>query len=105
MTPYENLANTIVIQAARDYLTETKVLKKLLSQEPSPDHPKPLEQDGDDKEWKEKVIREEWEDKCDTHRFNLASIERFFHSQWYQMLTDADGDAIFQKLKQEADKI
>lgn len=66
---------------------------------------KPLEQDGDDKEWKEKVIREEWEDKCDTHRFNLASIERFFHSQWYQMLTDADGDAIFQKLKQEADKI
>lgn len=105
MTPYENLANAIVIQAARDYLTETKVLKKLLSQEPSPDPPKPSEQDGDDKERKEKGIREKWEDKCNEHRFNLASIERFFHSRWHQMLTDVDGDAIFQKLKQEADKI
>ena len=102
---YEKLANAIVIQAAQDYLTETKALKKLLSHEPPPDPPKPPKQDGDDKERKKKGIHEKWEDKCNGHRFELASIERFFHSQWRQMLTDADGDAIFQKLKQEAEKI
>lgn len=35
----------------------------------------------------------------------IPALISTINSRWHQMLTDVDGDAIFQKLKQEADKI
>ena len=32
------------------------------------------------------------------------SIERFFHSEWYQLLTKVDGDMILQALRMEVQK-
>ncbi|MCD7724508.1 MAG: hypothetical protein LUI12_02990 [Clostridiales bacterium] len=31
----------------------------------------------------------------------VKEIERFFHSQWYTVLTDVDGDFLIRRLRQE----
>ncbi len=58
MTPYENLANAIVMSAVVDYRMSNK-------------------------------------------RRELRDIERFFLSDWFATLTDADGRVILEKLKEE----
>ena len=67
---YENLANAIVKQAARDYMTALKRLKK----------------DPYDRK-KRKEVRE---------------LEEFFHSDWYELLTDVDPDYLIRKLREKA---
>ncbi|MCC8130417.1 MAG: hypothetical protein LUC38_03270 [Oscillospiraceae bacterium] len=101
----ERLCQAIIVQAAQDYLEETKVLKELLSCEPPPDPPKPPVKNGEKKVSKKKGLHKRWEDKCYEHRYEIKSIELFFHSHWYQMLSETDGAAVFQKLKEESDKI
>lgn len=49
----ERLCQAIIVQAAQDYLEETKVLKELLSCEPPPDPPKPPVKNGEKKGVKE----------------------------------------------------
>lgn len=34
-------------------------------------------------------------------KMELARIEDFFHSDWYKVLTDADGDMILQGLREK----
>lgn len=58
MTPYENLANAIVMQAVKDY---------------------------------RKSIREE----------ELKSIERFFRSSWFSVLTSVDPEFLIKNLREE----
>ena len=58
MTPYENLANAIVLQAVRDY-------------------------------------------RRNDNRDNRISIERFFRSDWFKVLTKVDGDWLIQTLRKE----
>jgi len=38
------------------------------------------------------------EDKCSMQ--DALSLERFFHSQWYDMLTDMDGDYLIKRMRQ-----
>lgn len=58
MTPYENLANAIVMQAVKDY---------------------------------RRSIRE---DECE-------SIERFFRSSWFSVLTSVDPEFLIRNLREE----
>ncbi|MCD7724939.1 MAG: hypothetical protein LUI12_05215 [Clostridiales bacterium] len=95
MDPYEYLANAIIVQAAQDYRTEMRKLKKLLLQEPA--NAAGLQ--------KKKTPHEKWEDKCNLCRRDISSVEDFFHSQWMETLSDADGGAIFEKLREEVAEI
>lgn len=70
MNPYEELANAIIVLAAKDYMKALKTLKK------APDN--------------------------GTVLYEKRSIERFFKSDWFGMLTEADGDLLMAKLKKEA---
>ncbi len=72
MNPYENLANGIIIQAAKDYRRALKYIKK---------HPK-----GSKVHENERTIRD---------------CERFFCGRWIEELTDVDGKMIMNQIKSE----
>lgn len=58
MTPYENLANAIVLSAVRDYRNSTS-------------------------------------------KDEIQSIERFFRSEWFSVLTSVDAEFLIQTLREE----
>ena len=58
MTPYENLANAIVLSAVRDYRNSTS-------------------------------------------KDEMQSIERFFRSEWFSVLTSVDAEFLIQTLREE----
>ena len=70
MSPYENLANAIIVQAAKDY---ARVLRRL---------------------------------KKHAHDRDAGYIKRdceeFFRSNWFQILTDLDGELLMTKIQKEA---
>ena len=67
--PYQNLANAIVAQAAQDYLSALKKLKK---------NPR------------NRMAMDE-----------AMQLEKFFHSGWYEILTDVDPDYLIRKLREK----
>ena len=67
--PYENLANAIIVQAAKDYQKALRQLRR--------------------------------NPKYTAAAYTKQEVERFFHSQWFQMLTDTDGRMILENLKKE----
>jgi hypothetical protein len=67
--PYQNLANAIVAQAASDYLSALKKMKK---------NPRNKAAMGD-----------------------AMQLEKFFHSGWYEVLTDVDPDYLIRKLREK----
>jgi hypothetical protein len=67
--PYQNLANAIVAQAAQDYLSALKKLKK---------NPR------------NRMAMDE-----------AMQMEKFFHSGWYEILTDVDPDYLIRKLREK----
>ncbi len=69
MTPEENLANAIILQAVKDYRRALKALQR-----------NPGNISAED---------------------TVEEVERFFRSQWYERLTDVDGEYLIRKLKQE----
>lgn len=64
--PYRNLANAIVVQAAKDYRKALRQLRR-----------NPI---------------------YETARNEKNEVERFFHSEWFQYLTDADPDYLLDYL-------
>ena len=72
--PYTDLASAIVAQAAKDYI---KTLRKLWKK-------------GMTIQVKRRLILEKLE------------LERFFHSAWYEMLTDLDPDSLLAKCSRTA---
>ena len=70
MNPYEELANAIIVLAAKNYMKALITLKK------APDNG---------------IVLSE-----------KRSIERFFKSDWFGTLTEADGELLMAKLKREA---
>lgn len=70
--PCQELANAVVAQAAKDYLSKLRLLKC---------HP-------EDAKAKQETME----------------LERFFHSNWYGMLTDVDPDYLISRLKKFAEK-
>ena len=71
---YTDLASAIVAQAAKDYI---KILRKLWKK-------------GTTVQVKRKLILEKLE------------LEHFFHSAWYEMLTDLDPDCLLAKCSRTA---
>lgn len=67
--PYQNLANAIVEQAAQDYLSALKKLKK---------NPR------------NRMAMDE-----------AMQLEKFFHSGWYEILTEVDPDYLIRKLREK----
>ncbi len=64
---YENLANAIIVQAAKDYRKALQQLKRCPHAERA--------------------------------RLTKAEVERFFRSEWFGILTDADPDYLLDQLK------
>lgn len=69
--PYRELANAIVVQAAKDYKKAVKRRRKY-----------PKDEDA------QREIRD---------------LRRFFHSGWYSMLTEVDGDRLIKDLERSVD--
>ena len=68
--PYEKLANAIIIQASKDYMTNLRK-KKRNPGSASAEH-------------------------------DIRECERFFRSDWYQVLTSVDGEYLMNRLRKEA---
>ena len=71
LNPYRELANAIVVQAAKDYKKAVKRRRKY-----------PKDEDA------QREIRD---------------LRRFFHSGWYSMLTEVDGDRLIKDLERSVD--
>ena len=90
--PYERLANAVIIQAARDYLTARRQLKRHLGNEPV--------------RWRgtgENPCWQKWDEKRKDIVTGINELHDFFHSEWFMTLSDADGPALFERLRKEAD--
>ena len=83
---YANLCNAIIIQATKEYRAGIEEISSLKSKLESSDNTKYK------REIKERIMF------LDT---NQCSIEKFFHSAWFKMLTDVDGDYLLNRLKGE----
>ena len=68
-SPYQNLANAIVLTAVKDYRTALRRLKR-----------KPNNKDA---------------------AAERDSIEEFFHSEWFAILTEMDPDYLIDRLNKE----
>ena len=68
--PYEKLANAIIVQASKDYMTNLRK-KKRNPGSASAEH-------------------------------DIRECERFFRSDWYQVLTSVDGEYLMNRLRKEA---
>lgn len=63
---YRNLANAIIVQAAKDYRKALRQLKR--------------------------------NPKYDAAKNTKNEVERFFHSEWFRFLTDADPDYLLDRI-------
>lgn len=68
--PYEKLANAIIMQASKDYMTNLRK-KKRNQGSAAAEH-------------------------------DIRECERFFRSDWYQVLTSVDGEYLMDRLRKEA---
>ena len=104
--PYENLANTIIVQAAMDYRANGKRRPRMISKtEKAERNLEAATLTNDEKiisrakarlgRAKEQLLMLDAEQN---------GIERFFQSEWFQLLTKADGDMILRKLQAEVRK-
>lgn len=67
--PYQELANAVVIMAAKDYRHALRIQRR----NPGSQAAKTL----------------------------IDDLERFFRSEWYQVLTNVDGEMLIRKLREE----
>lgn len=87
-TPYENLANAIVLCAVQDYRKALLFLKR---------HPHTPDLDTDEAVHDKRtgvlrsmIVRKE--DERD-------KIERFFRSEWFEALSNLDGEVLLKKIR------
>ena len=80
-TPYENLANAIIIQAAKDYKSVVRQLKKTPV-------PEPVTLKSEKKEYEQLLTKK-------------SEILRFFNSAWYMTLTNVDPQIIIRNIEKE----
>ncbi len=86
MTPYENLANAIIIQAYKDYIAYYKKLRRL---------------ETADMQHMSERFREKHRKKIRKARQAFDEVIDFFYSPWYGMLTSVDPNIIMDKLDEE----
>lgn len=100
---YENLANAIVEQAVSDYRKNPKVRKRYVSRLRKAEArlQEVMETKDQERIRKATSYRNSLQSRIAGIDADQQSIERFFHSEWYQMLTRVDGDMILQALRME----
>ena len=69
LDPFQELANAVVILAAKDYRHALRILRR------NPD--------------------------SQAAKIKIDEIERFFRSDWYQVLTNVDGEMLIRRLREE----
>ncbi len=79
MSPYQSLANAIIVLACKDYRDELIWLKY---------HQPITKEDEEDFDYR-------------THLEEKENIEEFFSSGFFELLTDLDGDLLLQRIRQE----
>lgn len=80
MTGYERLAEAIIIQAVEDYRDAAKRIREIEN------NPHPAESD---------------DMLFSQARGTLRSVERFFRSDWFRVLTRLSGTALLDRLRKE----
>ena len=89
MEPYESLANGIIVQAVKDYREAIRFLKR---HPHTPDlDTEEAKQDKRKRELIEKIIKNEGE---------RDDVERFFHSEWFELLSNLDGNALMRQVRE-----
>ena len=86
MTPYENLANEIIVQAYKDYIEYYKHLKKVEAIDTS--------------QMDEKALKR-YEKKLKKAQSAVDDILDFFYSRWFGILSKVDPQIILNKLDEE----
>ena len=100
---YENLANAIIERAVDDYKAQARklnylkthkfeVLQKIVQHESKKAHP--IFYTGTE-------LQAEYNRKVRAAKYKLMNIESFFGSPWYCILTNVDGKALLQMLKEQ----
>lgn len=71
LDPYQELANAVIILAAKDYRHALRIQR-----------------------------RNPWSNAAQSQ---IDSLERFFRSDWYEVLTEVDGEMLIRKLREESE--
>lgn len=79
MSPWQSLANAIIVQAADDYREESLWLNS---------HKPIIPEDEEDADYKK-------------HLAEKKRIEDFFLSEWFSLLTNLDGEILLERLRKE----
>ena len=89
MEPYESLANAIVMQAVKDYREAIHFLKR---------HPHTPDLDTEEamKDKQKRILRE----RIINNEDERDDIERFFHSGWFEILSNLDGKVLLNKVRE-----
>ena len=77
MEPFESLANAIIELAVKDYKDDLLYLME---------HKPIIPEDADDVNYRK-------------HMDSKADLERFFHSGWFQTLSDLDGEYLMKRIQ------
>ena len=104
--PYKNLANAIVVQAAADYRANPK-LRELYAFKLAIAEQKLQEATltNDQQLIKRAQRRKDYfESKVFAVDADQSEIERFFRSEWFQFLTNANGEVILEQIQAEMQK-
>jgi hypothetical protein len=88
MEPYESLANAIIVQAVKDYREALHFLKR-----------HPHTPDIDTEEAKEDKRKRALREKIIQNEGERDDVERFFHSGWFESLSNLDGDALMRQVR------
>ena len=86
---YQELANSIIIQASHDYIVYYKVLKKLKLVNTSRLND---------------IQKRKLEKKITAAKADLDEVRSFFCSEWIKQLTNLDTKSILNKLELEAEE-
>lgn len=102
--PYKALANAIVIQAAADYRANPKLRKRFAARLEIAEKKLAEAQLTHDEELigRAERNRDRVQNKLYAIDADQRGIERFFRSEWFRFLTDANGELILQQLQAEA---
>ena len=87
-TIYENLANAIVVQAVRDYREALHFLKRH-------PHTPDLDTEKAKSDKRKRVLR----NKIIENEGMRDEGERFFHSGWFEMLSNLDGETMLRQVR------
>jgi hypothetical protein len=87
MEPYESLANAVIVQAVKDYRQAIHFLNR-----------HPHTPDLDTEEAKKDKRKNALRNKIIKSEGERDSIERFFRSEWFELLSNLDGEVLLDKV-------